>query len=305
MTIETHGMEFVVDASGVAKGFRDYESAVQGIFKSLDQFERKVDATMKGVESAANNKAALSGFKKSLEGFSNINDRHASREQAVHALGRHGRVQGPVHDAGRQHPQVLHVAPRSAGPLGGVPLDQEHRLAQVVDGGLQGSITRSGQEPPRVRDGHQRSRASVPEAQGNRRGFGRRQRTGDDLDRDEEHQGSERGADHQPRQLRPRAPAPRPGQHRPRYPDADRPRRTRQLPCPVAGANPQSRILRQRASQLEAGRERVGASPAASTRSRPPLNAPMPASAASAPTSAGSTLPTAASTPAPSRLTSR
>jgi hypothetical protein len=72
MTIETHGMEFVVDASGVEKGFRDYESAVQGIFKSLDQFEKKVSSTMKGIESAANNKAALSNFKKSLAGLSNI-----------------------------------------------------------------------------------------------------------------------------------------------------------------------------------------------------------------------------------------
>jgi hypothetical protein len=73
MTIETHGMQFVVDASGVAKGFGDYESAVAGVFKSLDQFEAKVASTMKSIESAVGNRAALSNFKKSLEGFSNIN----------------------------------------------------------------------------------------------------------------------------------------------------------------------------------------------------------------------------------------
>jgi hypothetical protein len=73
MTVETHGMQFVVDASGVAKGFRDYEAAVDGIFKSLDKFEKKVAQTMSGIERAASNRAALAGFKKSLDQFSNIN----------------------------------------------------------------------------------------------------------------------------------------------------------------------------------------------------------------------------------------
>lgn len=72
MTVETHGMQFVVDASGVAKGFRDYEAAVDGIFKSLDTFEKKVASTMSAIERAASNRAALAGFKKSLDQFSNI-----------------------------------------------------------------------------------------------------------------------------------------------------------------------------------------------------------------------------------------
>jgi hypothetical protein len=73
MTVETHGMQFVVDAAGVAKGFRDYEAAVDGIFKSLDKFEKKVAQTMSSIERAASNRAALAGFKKSLDQFSNIN----------------------------------------------------------------------------------------------------------------------------------------------------------------------------------------------------------------------------------------
>ena len=65
-------MKFVVDTSSVAKGFRDYKSAVDGIFASLDKFEAHVQKTMKGVASAANNKAALSSFRKGLEAFSNV-----------------------------------------------------------------------------------------------------------------------------------------------------------------------------------------------------------------------------------------
>lgn len=86
MTTETHGMKFVVDASGVAKGFRDYKAAVDGIFASLDKFEAYVQKTMKGVASAANNKAALGQFRKGLEAFSNIKvDTSAGRK--ISALG--------------------------------------------------------------------------------------------------------------------------------------------------------------------------------------------------------------------------
>lgn len=72
MTTETHGMKFVVDTTGVAKGFRDYQSAVEGIFSSLDKFEAHVNKTMKGVASAANNKAALSSFKSAVNAFSKV-----------------------------------------------------------------------------------------------------------------------------------------------------------------------------------------------------------------------------------------
>jgi tape measure domain-containing protein len=66
-------MQFVVDASGVSKGFRDYKSAVDGIFSSLDKFEKKVATTMSNVEKAANSRSGVSAFKKSLEGLGNIN----------------------------------------------------------------------------------------------------------------------------------------------------------------------------------------------------------------------------------------
>ncbi len=70
--METHGLQFVADTSGIAKGFRDYEAAVKGIFDSLDKFEAHVVKTMKGVEKAASNKTALNAFKKSLEAFGNV-----------------------------------------------------------------------------------------------------------------------------------------------------------------------------------------------------------------------------------------
>jgi tape measure domain-containing protein len=70
--MDTHGMKFVVDTSGVAKGFRDYRAAVDGIFKSLSQFEAHVDKTMKGVAKASSNPQALNAFKKSVQAFSKI-----------------------------------------------------------------------------------------------------------------------------------------------------------------------------------------------------------------------------------------
>ena len=70
--METHGMKFVVDTRDVAKGFRDYKSAVDGIFNSLDKFEAHVAKTMTAVSKAANNRGALNGFKKSMEAFGNV-----------------------------------------------------------------------------------------------------------------------------------------------------------------------------------------------------------------------------------------
>lgn len=82
---DTHGMKFVVDTTGVAKGFRDYRSAVEGIFKSLDQFEAHVEKTMKGVASAANNKTALNSFKSAMSGFGKV-DIDASAGKKISAL---------------------------------------------------------------------------------------------------------------------------------------------------------------------------------------------------------------------------
>lgn len=65
-------MKFVVDTRDVAKGFRDYKSAVDGIFNSLDKFEAHVSKTMAAVSKAANNKGALGSFKKSMEAFGNV-----------------------------------------------------------------------------------------------------------------------------------------------------------------------------------------------------------------------------------------
>lgn len=70
--METHGMKFVVDTRDVAKGFRDYKSAVDGIFTSLDKFEAHVAKTMNAVSKAANNRGALNSFKKSMEAFGNV-----------------------------------------------------------------------------------------------------------------------------------------------------------------------------------------------------------------------------------------
>lgn len=70
--MDTHGMKFVVDTSDVAKGFRDYRSAVEGIFTSLDKFEGHVKKTLDNVGRAAGNKRQLNSFKKSLEAFGNV-----------------------------------------------------------------------------------------------------------------------------------------------------------------------------------------------------------------------------------------
>jgi tape measure domain-containing protein len=69
---ESHGMKFVVDTTSIAKGLREYRSAVDGIFSSLDKFESHVAKTMKGVGSAANNKAALNSFRNAVNSFSDV-----------------------------------------------------------------------------------------------------------------------------------------------------------------------------------------------------------------------------------------
>ncbi len=74
-------MKFVVDTSLVVKGLRDYKSAVEGIFTSLDKFEAHVKKTMDGVAKAAGNRSNLTQFKKSLEAFGNVKiDTSAARK---------------------------------------------------------------------------------------------------------------------------------------------------------------------------------------------------------------------------------
>ena len=79
--MDTHGMKFVVDTTGVAKGFRDYKSAVDGIFASLSKFEAHVDKTMKGVAKASANPQALNAFRKAVSAFAKVDiDTSAARK---------------------------------------------------------------------------------------------------------------------------------------------------------------------------------------------------------------------------------
>lgn len=79
--MDTHGMKFVVDTTGVAKGFRDYRSAVEGIFASLNKFEAHVEKTMKGVAKATANPQALASFKKAISAFGKVDiDTSAARK---------------------------------------------------------------------------------------------------------------------------------------------------------------------------------------------------------------------------------
>ncbi|ARK07419.1 tail tape-measure protein [Sphingobium phage Lacusarx] len=72
MTIESHGLKFVVDTNDLARGFKSYESAVDGVFDKLDQFEAHVVKTMKGVAKAAGNKRDIDKFAKSFAALGNI-----------------------------------------------------------------------------------------------------------------------------------------------------------------------------------------------------------------------------------------
>lgn len=78
-------MKFQLDTSDVAKGFRDYKSAVEGIFTSLDKFEAHVNKTMAGVAKASANPQALNAFKKAVQGFSSV-DIDASAAKKLSAL---------------------------------------------------------------------------------------------------------------------------------------------------------------------------------------------------------------------------
>lgn len=79
--MDTHGMKFVVDTTGVAKGFRDYKAAVDGIFSSLSKFEAHVDKTMKGVAKASANPQALNAFKRAVSAFAKVDiDTSAARK---------------------------------------------------------------------------------------------------------------------------------------------------------------------------------------------------------------------------------
>jgi tape measure domain-containing protein len=82
--METHGLKFVVDTTGVQKGFRDFGSAVDGIFGKLDKFEAHVEKTMASIAKSANNKRNVSAFVKSFEGLNNIKvDSAAARKLSV------------------------------------------------------------------------------------------------------------------------------------------------------------------------------------------------------------------------------
>lgn len=74
-------MKFVVDTTQVAKGLRDYRSAVEGVFSSLDKFENHVKKTMDGVNKAAGNTQNINKFRKSIGAFSDVKiDRNAARQ---------------------------------------------------------------------------------------------------------------------------------------------------------------------------------------------------------------------------------
>lgn len=74
-------MKFVVDTTGVAKGLRDYRSAVDGIFASLSKFEAHVEKTMKGVSKASANPQAIAAFKRAVGAFSKVDiDTSAARK---------------------------------------------------------------------------------------------------------------------------------------------------------------------------------------------------------------------------------
>lgn len=72
MSTENHGLKFVLDTSGIARGVKQYESAVEGIFASLDKFEEHVVKTMKGVAKAASNKNDINKFVGSFKALGNI-----------------------------------------------------------------------------------------------------------------------------------------------------------------------------------------------------------------------------------------
>jgi hypothetical protein len=212
MTVETHGMQFVVDASGVAKGFRDYEAAVDGIFKSLDKFEKKVAQTMSGIERAASNRAALAGFKKSLDQFSNINiDTRAAascpRCRPPWPASRHRTKRS------RQHAQVLLVARtcRTSGErsarsrtLGSLKASMESFKAPPLSQANNLVKFAQASRRPRRRSATSRGISGVSGIANELASISIAMPA----------QGSERGADQPTSAVRPRAPAPRPRQHR-------------------------------------------------------------------------------------------
>ena len=60
-------MRFVVDTTAVAKGFRDYKSAVDGILGSLDKFEASVKETMGAVQRATSDVAHINKLKRAVK----------------------------------------------------------------------------------------------------------------------------------------------------------------------------------------------------------------------------------------------
>jgi hypothetical protein len=71
---ESYGFQFKVDATDAAKGWKQFESAVAGVFGALDKMEAHVEKTMKAVNSGTKSSAAgikqLADATKSLSGVS-------------------------------------------------------------------------------------------------------------------------------------------------------------------------------------------------------------------------------------------
>ena len=62
---EQYGFKFVVDANDAAKGWKQFESAVEGVFGALDKMESHVDKTMTAVNKATKSgKTNISAFAK-------------------------------------------------------------------------------------------------------------------------------------------------------------------------------------------------------------------------------------------------
>ncbi len=70
---EQYGFQFKVDATDAAKGWKQFESAVEGVFKALDRMESHVEKTMTSVNNASKKSASgLAAFKKAANDLGNL-----------------------------------------------------------------------------------------------------------------------------------------------------------------------------------------------------------------------------------------
>jgi uncharacterized protein (DUF885 family) len=53
LSVESYGFKFVVDAKDAAKGYGDFQKAVDGVFASLDRFEQHAKKVMDSVTSSS------------------------------------------------------------------------------------------------------------------------------------------------------------------------------------------------------------------------------------------------------------